>query len=420
MDKPRCISCGKGATLMCPCTAAPYCCAECRRASWPEHKAKCTERLTRLLGEHRADLGRDHEAVGDETYDLGRLFQDQNRLDHAAKWLLEALRIYRVVHGSEYNARVRDCLLHLGEIYQRQGKLEEAFKMHKRHMNVARQIDGLESESVAVALNNVAACLDAKSLFDRAMEKYEASHEMFRSLLGEEDMDHQSVAVVLVNMSGVLRKQGRYAEAVEMGSNALGMQRRIHGSGHRLVAISLLNLGDSYSQQGRWIEALELLKEGLGIVRGIYPDGHSLEGRFLDNIGIVYCDQGKVEDGLRMFKKALWIYRRTLGPESVEVGKALFLLSVVLQDLGKDDEAAKKLDEALGILRVVLGDEHEEIAEILYRRAVCLERSRDRAGAVACLKEANAVYAKLGMWYGHAEDVVTMLHRLKGSEKRVC
>jgi tetratricopeptide (TPR) repeat protein len=72
--------------------------------------------------------------------------------------------------------------------------------------------------------------------------------------------NHPDVAVLLGNLAGLNRAQGRYADAEPLFKRALKIREKALGPDHPEVAVSLNDLADLYRAQGHYADAEPLCK----------------------------------------------------------------------------------------------------------------------------------------------------------------
>ena len=83
-----------------------------------------------------------------------------------------------------------------------------------------------------------------------------------------------------------LRKQSRYAEAVEMFKKAAEAERRSHNPRRDFLKAQLSRVGSMYYQLGRYKETLDYFKHALEIVKELGDKGEM--AGILNNIGLLY------------------------------------------------------------------------------------------------------------------------------------
>ena len=73
----------------------------------------------------------------------------------------------------------------------------------------------------------------------------------------------------------VLFRQGKFAEALDLHSQALTMRRACHGGSHPRVATSLVNVGNALWRLGRYDDALAAYGDAKAIRTAVYGAGHT-------------------------------------------------------------------------------------------------------------------------------------------------
>lgn len=161
-------------------------------------------------------------------------------------------------------------------------------------------------------------------------------------------------ALVLGNLAGLEREQGRHREAQAGYLEALELHR-VHSP--RFMAVILVNLGVIHLEQGdlevarnRLVEALER-SQRLGDRR--------VEGSIRGSMGILRREQGRFEEAQECFTEALRIHRE-LGNRRVE-GTTLGSLGELYRVEGKPALAEATLHAALLIHREQLNRRFEAI-----------------------------------------------------------
>jgi len=193
-------------------------------------------------------------------------------------------------------------------------------------------------------------------------------------------------------------------DAIARQEKVLAFHRRNPGSSDMEVANMLMGLAEGYLGQGMFDDALTRLEEGLGIIRRIDPGRNVREGFFLKTI----------EDGLAMYDKARRLYRKTVGPDSAVMGLLMVKTADTLRKLERFEKAVEKGEEGLAILRQTIGDEEDVTADALYRLAMSKEGAGDVEGAIVCLREAQGIYRKRGVWDNVSDRIDAALERLCG------
>ena len=101
----------------------------------------------------------------------------------------------------------------------------------------------------------------------------------------------------LDNVSTVLYRQGKLAEAVALERQVLAMRTKLLGRNHAQVAMSLINLAAFLQADGKLAEAEAVSREALAANRKLYASDHELVTTALNNLGCLLCQEGKLPGG---------------------------------------------------------------------------------------------------------------------------
>jgi eukaryotic-like serine/threonine-protein kinase len=166
----------------------------------------------------------------------------------------------------------------------------------------------------------------------------------------------------LAQLAGIRWEMGMYAEAKELGEQALAIREKALGPDHPDVARSLNNLAGSHWSMGAFEEARALYERALAIhERALGPD-HPLVAGTLNNLAGVHSATGSYQGAKELLERALAIRERALGPEHLEVAASLSNLALLHQRVGSREEAKKLHERALGIMEKALGPNHPDVA----------------------------------------------------------
>ena len=117
------------------------------------------------------------------------------------------------------------------------------------------------------------------------------------------------------NLTAILSKEGKFAEAEQIGSEVLDIRRRVLGPDHPLTLRSMSNLADSLTKLGNWTDAEKLLRQALEIQRRVLGPDHPDTALSTYNLACVIAHQGKSTEALAMLREAvdhrlaLWVIR---------------------------------------------------------------------------------------------------------------
>ncbi len=225
-------------------------------------------------------------------------------------------------------------------------------------------------------------------------------------------------SAMLTCLGIVYRRQGKYADAIDMYQQSLAIKRRIGDVAGEATALG--NLGIVYANQGKSADAEAIYQQSLEIARRIGDVAG--EARHLGNLGIVYRRQGKYADAIDMYQQSLEIARRIgdVAGESRHLGN----LGIVYRSQGKYADAEAMYQQSLEIARRIgnVAGEATQLgnlgivyrsqgkyaeAEAMYQQSLEIERRIGNvAGEATDLGNLGELYTAQGK-YAEAETMLT-------------
>lgn len=174
-------------------------------------------------------------------------------------------------------------------------------------------------------------CAQALSLYDRALQGYEAQG------------DQNLLAEILVDRAISLRLLGRAREAVESCRQALAAIEQTARPARLVAAGAYRNLGISLCQLGRMAEGTDELRRALGL----YREDSSSYGLALTHgdLGVALCLAGNLAASELHFGEALNLWLSIGHPGNI--ANALNSLAVTQQMRGEHERALATLERAL-------------------------------------------------------------------------
>jgi tetratricopeptide (TPR) repeat protein len=315
----------------------------------------------RLLSEVKVVYDDADSKRGMSEYHLlqGRYYEDENKLDDAAREYRAGLRLDSETDDEMGQIRAR---LRLAAVKRRLGDLAEA----EEHLeDAASLLSGKDEDGVeSIALLTETGLLALRQTdFDLARRSFD--HVLSRA---KEDGDERAIALATRHLATAYREQGQLGKAESLTLEALdALERR---NDQKAVADVLDDLGELLIEQGRWREAIAHLERGLSID---------------DRVGA---------DGSRAWSKLL------LGRAHLQLGQRRKAGSYLNDALSEYEDAEDESGQAIALYE--LGTYHcyegkYRTANRDFKKAVEIQhRQSDRVGLVRTYRELSASYRKLG------------------------
>jgi CHAT domain-containing protein len=196
--------------------------------------------------------------------------------------------------------------------------------------------------------------------------------------------------------------EGRYAEAITRGEQALALWKAVRGDTHPEVARCLDWLGAHHLLRGNPVQAEPLLRRALAIREAALGKDHPEVAQTLTTLGNLYRALGSFAQAEPLYVRALDIREEVLGKNHPLVAQSLNDLATLyrLQDLYARSEPLYA--RALAIREGVLGKGHPDVAQTLFDLAI--------------LYRAQGVYARVESLHVRAlairEEVLGKHHHL--------
>jgi len=195
---------------------------------------------------------------------------------------------------------------------------------------------------------------------------YRATDTKEDSFNGMDQQEHEkeeqlSKASELVEDGIALCDEGKYAEALDLFQEALGIQLKVLGDGHPDVAWSYNNIGIALNGQGQYEEAIKMHEKALEIRMATLDNRHELVADSYYNMGCVLGNQAKCKEAVEMFRQALDIYLEVHGNRHEDVANTYHEMGIALYCQVKYKEAVEMFRKFLDIYVEVDGEGHEKV-----------------------------------------------------------
>jgi tetratricopeptide (TPR) repeat protein len=241
----------------------------------------------------------------------------------------------------------------------------------------------------------------------------------------------------LVELSHVLRGEGRYGETRPLLEKALAMAKERLGPESEPTAWTLNAFGMLCKYDGSFAEGERHYRRALSILDKLYGEQHLDRATILHNLGGIAHARGdfaagepparqayemvlaatgpddlrvaiegaawaalvegvgRLEEAREIYLRALATFERVYGEEHYEVAVTLNNLAGVADELGQPEEAERLYRRTLQMKEKLLGDPHPDTALTRHNLASFLARHGRPAEALPLSRAAAATFARL-------------------------
>ena len=281
----------------------------------------------------------------------------------------------RLADQPRVQARLLDTM---GDAYRRLGLLPRAHALHRRALDLGRQLG--DPLVMARSANGLGESLRE----DQRPE--EAEPHLRRALAwrqGALEPDDPRIAESRNNLGVCLWQQDRFDEARALLEDALAIREIALGPRSHDVAVTLHNLGLVHGDADRPTEAEATLRASLSIKAETVGALHPSYANTLTSLAFRVREQGDLSAAEPLFREALATRETVHGDDHPRVGSARADLASLLHDLGRYDEAEPLYRQALEIVVAAHGDDHYDaavarnnLATLLHERGALDEAER--------------------------------------------
>jgi tetratricopeptide (TPR) repeat protein len=305
------------------------------------------------------DAGDNRRGLSDTNLLYGRLHEDANEFDAAAKSYRMALRLDQESDDQLGQAR---SLRMLAGVRRKQGDVDQAAE----HLEEARNLlQGKDNDDVEWASLIIESGLLALRQFD-----YAGAMRFFQQALklAEDDAEDRAIAMAKRHLSAAKRENGELGEAADLLQQAMPV---FEARGDRRGLAELLDdIGELLIEQGNYRQAINYLEQGYELDQGVGATASRAWSLLL--LGRAHLQLGERNKAGNYLKKAQNEYDEC--EDEAGLAAASYELGTWLAYEGQDRDAIRS-----------------------FRRALAVQsRQSDRAGIIRTCRELSAAYRRLG------------------------
>lgn len=283
------------------------------------------------------------ETEGRTHLELAKIYNRSGDTEAANREAFEALEILQETLGADH-PRVAGVHLVLGQVA---GELRD-LKRAREHLKAAHEVQARTLGESNLFAGQTLVQLGRIELLARDAD---ASANAYLGALGTfEDVyppDHTNIAVVLANLAGARRAQGRYDDALKLMQRARKIFETKLGPDHPNVGHIIGAIAAIHLKKGDFEQARPMLERSLAIAEKTLGPDHFNVAAALEQLGTLSLDQGDPEVALQHFERAVAIWSKKAGADSPGAASALVGVGAALLGAKRYDDAASVLERAL-------------------------------------------------------------------------
>jgi eukaryotic-like serine/threonine-protein kinase len=321
--------------------------------------------LLEALKIRESATGNDRASYADSLYELSRL-GPRNGGYRGVPMMDEVLRIRREVFGPDH-ASVAQALATMATDHERAGKYDESERYYRDAIAMAGRVNSLSDQGLMKV--NLAGLLIRQSRHPEAVELLQDAVAVLTRILGPE---HSWVQGGLSNLAVSLARTGREAEAEPVQREIVRVRQKVWGAGTFQVAVALHNLGNTLHTLGKLDEAEQSLREAAAIHRKVRQGPHDQLGWTLSDLAWLLTDRAKYEEAAAIYKESIEVFTAAKVPGDAQAW-SIAGLGGMYYSMGRFADAERLAREAVQIRQTVKveGGPGYAISKELLARVLC-------------------------------------------------
>jgi tetratricopeptide (TPR) repeat protein/CHAT domain-containing protein len=262
------------------------------------------------------------------------------------------------------------------------------------NVRLLRSLDAAQRARLrdARAANNEVLRLYGEGRYADALALGAEALEINTAILGDR---HRDIATLLNNLGVLHNSLGDVAAARRDHERALAIRQEILNDEHPVLAESFSNMGALLQAMGDFAAAKTFAEQALRIRKAAFGEDDPLVALSLNNLGAILAETGDYAVARLYYEQALAINRRVFGEEHSDTARSLNNLGSLLQETGDPVAARPYYEQALAINRKILGEEHPDTALSLNNLGFLLQAMGDYTAARPLYDQALAIRRKV-------------------------
>ena len=241
-------------------------------------------------------------------------------------------------------------------------------------------------------LNKIADSHAKLGNYKKAIELGTQALEVCKRVLGE---SHPRYANSLDNLANYYYYLGDNTKAIEYGTQAMEICKQVFGESSSDYAISLDNLANYYYYLGDNTKAIEYETQAMEICKQVFGETSPDYAISLDNLANYYYYLGDNTKAIEYGTQAMEICKQVFGESSPDYATSLNNLALYYYYSGDYFKAVELGTQAMEIRKQVLGETHPDYATSLSNLALYYSKLDDYTKAVELGKQAIEIQKRI-------------------------
>ncbi len=204
-------------------------------------------------------------------------------------------------------------------------------------------------------------------------------------------------AALSTKLSAIALEEGKYDVALAQAARAVELREKATPRDEPSFASALGDRADVLQQLGRYDDAVADYRRAIEMGERVFGAGHPAVGAMLINYAGTLRAQGKLDQASELYLRAQSIFERAYGPRHPQLATVAVNLGAIAAEKGNLDGARVEYRRAHDIWVKALGADHPSVATVDFRLGeVEMKRGRPAEAASYFQRALDAWEKKLG------------------------
>ncbi|MBN2592118.1 MAG: tetratricopeptide repeat protein, partial [Sedimentisphaerales bacterium] len=261
------------------------------------------KQLEKACRDFLATFGEGHPNYARTLVALGDVYRKQGKFDKAEEEVKRAIAIFENTYGKDHPF-VAEALEVQGKVYYHRNELDKEQKVWERILEIQRQFYSEQHPALATTYYDYASLFLRRGQYDKAAEHLQASLQITEQDFGK---THAEYFGRLIRLATCRYEQQEYSAAQGILDEAKRLQPDIfENSPHPYIARMLQLQSEILRRQGRFVEALKVVDQAIAMKEKIYhSEDHPSVAEALEVKVKIFHHQGKRSEAKLLIDRTL-------------------------------------------------------------------------------------------------------------------
>ena len=282
-------------------------------------------------------------------------------------------------------------LNNLAYYYHLSGNNDEAIRLETDVLNIRQKVLGKQHQHYCEALLNLTKFCEKSNNYSQAIIYGTQLAELYKTLFGEH---HLNYAIALSNLARYYFKEKNAVAAIKLETIVIDIYKEVFGTNSFEYAIALSNLSTYYHKNYNFGNAIKFGTQASEHIKALKGEQNYEYSTTLSNLSCIYESFGSYAEAIKFETKSMEIRKQVLGENHKEYGSSLGHLSSLYWSIGNNNEAIKYGMLTLKVFKNTYGEQSRAYAIALQRLANCYASLQNYDEAIKLMREVLNILKK--------------------------